>query len=339
MGGILRTVAALALTAGVAACSGSPDPPSAAPVTTGTDTAKTDTTRTGTGTRGTDSACDPLPDLPHGRIVYTQTREDGTEAVYLMKPDGTDRRCLIDTAGPDSFPAWSPDGRWLAFIGGATEGDEDIYVVRADGTLLQQLTDTDAVEEQPEWSPDGTRIGYTSSNEEDSPSTIHVMARDGSDDTVVITDSGDVGHPELQDWSPDSKSLLFGNYHGRAGLWGLWTVRVEGTHRRFLRGGPGDYGSGAVYSPDGRWLVFQADLNGGCIYKSDASVTHVVRLTQGCAEGFILTWSPDGRWIAWAGGPHGPADAQVMRSDGTQVHTIADGSDVASMDWQPSTFR
>ena len=199
-----------------------------------------------------------------------------------MRPDGTDRRCLVDTAGPDSLPAWSPDGRWVAFIGGTSEGEEDVYVVRADGTRLRQLTDTDVEEWQPVWSPDGTRIGYTSWDDEDSPSTIHVMSRDGSTDTAVITDSSHVGHPELHDWSQDSQNLLFGAYARKTGL---WTMRVDGTHRHFLRGGPGDYGSGAVYSPDGRSVVFQADLDGGCIYKSDALLHHVVRLTQGCIEG------------------------------------------------------
>ena len=110
---------------------------------------------------------------------------------------------------------------------------------------------------------------------------------------------------------------------------------MDGTHRRFLRGGPGDYGSVAAYSPNGRSLVFQADLDGGCIYKSDAAVRHVVRLTQGCAEGLALSWSPDGKWIVWSGGS--PTDAHVMAVDGSQVHTIADHSDVASVDWQPAT--
>ena len=50
-----------------------------------------------------------------------------------------------------------------------------------------------------------------------------------------------------------------------------------------------------------------------------------------------MSWSPDGRWIVWAGsGHHGPADAHMMRGDGTQDHTIADDSDVGSVDWQPT---
>src|SRR4051812_49331651 len=106
---ILSTTTALILTAGLTACSGSERPTAEVPAA---EAAAAD---------AADTSCDPLPDLPEGRIAYTQTREDGTEAVFLMKPDGTDRRCLVDTAGPDSSPAWSPDGRWLAFIGGTAE--------------------------------------------------------------------------------------------------------------------------------------------------------------------------------------------------------------------------
>jgi len=85
--------------------------------------------------------CAPAPDMPQSRIAYTQIRDDGSTAIFLMKADGTDKQCLVDTAGPDTSPAWSPDGRWVAFQGGTAE-QEDIFVVRADGTRLRQLTET-----------------------------------------------------------------------------------------------------------------------------------------------------------------------------------------------------
>jgi Tol biopolymer transport system component len=321
----VSTMTALVLAAGVGACSRSESPT--------TDASAPTVTSAAPSTPGSDMECEPLPALPTGRIAYTQTREDGTAALFLMKPDGTDRRCLVDTAGADSSPGWSPDGRWLAFIGGTVEGEDDVFVIRADGTRLRRVTRTEASESRPIWSPDGTRMAYTAEAGVDGASSIHVVARDGSSDRVVIRASGGVGHPELADWAPHAETLLFGAYERRTGL---WTARTDGTHRRFLHGGPGDFGSGAVYSPDGRSLVFQADVDGGCIYRSDAAVRHVIRLTRGCQEGFDLSWSPDGRWIVWAGGAHGPADAHVMRSDGTHAHTIADGADVGSVDWQPA---
>lgn len=307
--------------------------PTAEPAET-TSPATPEASQTSDTSRAVDNEpCEPLTDMPRGRIAFTHTRADGSSAVYLMKPDGTDRRCLVDTAGPDSFPAWSPDGRWLVFIGGSA-AQTDIYTIRADGTHLRQLTNTKAyVEEGPVWSPDGKRIAYSSSKGDLPPFAVRVMAADGAGDKAVISSGPKLEYVDLKTWTPTGDGLLVGADAG-TGI-SIWSLDLDSGSRQLLHSGYGDFGAGAVYSPDGKALVFQADLNGGCIYRSDATFKHLVRLTQGCIEGFDLTWSPDGNWIAWAGGAHGPADAEVMASDGTQRHTIVDSGDVAFVDWQP----
>ena len=279
-------------------------------------------------------ACEVLPDMPQGRIVYTQVRDDGSTAVYLMKPDGTDRRCLVDTAGPDTSPAWSPDGRWVAFQGGTAE-QQDLFVVRADGTGLRQLTDTPDWEQRPVWSPDGQRIAYGRSRIQDEPPwSLRVMAVDGSDDSAILPSGRGIVWAEMRDWSPDGRTLLIATDNGG----GLDLVRMDpdGTHLRRLRSEPGDFGSGAVYSPDGSMLAFQADLGGGCLYVSDPEAQRLIRLTKGCSTGVTLTWSPDGRQILWAGSDGG-GDLESMRPDGSRRHTIVDSGDVAQPDWQPAT--
>lgn len=332
-------IAALVLSAGCTAAgesAGTRPTESTDPATADTSTATSADTGTSTPTDPSSShpPCQPLSDLPRGRIAYTQTREDGSTALYLMKPDGTDRRCLVDTDGPDSWPAWSPDGRWLAFVGGA-DGVDQLFLVRADGTGLRQVTDSSANKESLAWSPDGLRIGYTASDSPDSgPFSIHLVGVDGSRDTTIASSrSGDAGFVGMGDWSPDGATILYVADRG-AGI-ELWTMTPEGQQKAPLRGESGDFGGGAVYSPDGASLVFQADRHGGCIYRSNARARQLVRLTQGCASGFELSWSPDGRWIVWAGGDHGPADAEVMAADGTQRHTIVDDSSVAYTAWQP----
>ena len=327
----LRVPVALAALVMIAGCSSSGESSGTVPTPSG---AASGDDGTGTGTAAGDP-CEPWPDLPRGRIAYTQTRQDDSTALYLMKPDGTDRRCLVDTDGPDDHPAWSPDGRQLAFVGGTGDVDQ-VFVIRADGTGLRQVTDSPSItKEDLDWSPDGLRIAYSTSASLDSgPFSIHVVDVDGShDETIAETRLPDVEYVELADWSPDGRTILYST-DGGAGT-GLWTMTPAGHDKAPLRDEPGDFGGGAVYSPDGSSLVFQADLDGGCIYRSDARARHLTRLTQGCSEGFVLDWSPNGEWIVWAGGPHGPADAEVMAADGSQRHTIVDDSSVAYTAWQP----
>jgi len=60
----------------------------------------------------------------------------------------------------DARPAWSPDGKWIAFSSGR-KGTADIWIIRPDGQDLEQLTNGGAAETSPTWSPDGEQIAYT----------------------------------------------------------------------------------------------------------------------------------------------------------------------------------
>jgi TolB protein len=326
IGGAVCAVALL-LTYG---CSGADEPRDAAPAATTTPATTTAAPASSEATAR--NSCDTLPDLPTGRIVFTRVADDGSAAIHLMKPDGTDIRCLVDTAGPDTSPAWSPDGRWVAFQGGTAE-QEDLFVVRADGTGLRRLTDTPEWEERPVWTPDGKRLAYGRSRVPDEPPwSLRVMSVDGSQDKAILTSDQGVVWAELRDWSPDGTTLLIQTDDG-GGL-DLGSIDPDGRHRRSLRAESGDFGSGAVYSPDGRSLVFQADRGGGCLFRSDPLARRIVRLTHGCSTGVALTWSPDGERVMWAAGDGGD-DVEVMRVDGSRRRTDVDTGDVATPDWQP----
>ena len=88
--------------------------------------------------------------------------------------------------------------------------------------------------------------------------------------------------------------------------------------------------------PDGIQIAFQADLDGGCIYRSDPRARGLTRLTTGCSQGGSLSWSPDGTRIVTAGGGHGPRDAVVMNADGGDKQAITTNQEAAYVDWQPS---
>jgi Tol biopolymer transport system component len=291
----------------------------------------------GSGSSALGNQCEQLDSMPSGAIVFSRYDDDGS-GIYLMDPDGSNIRCLVDTPGEDTYPMWSPDGAMIAFASDL-DGDSDLYVVDADGGGLVRVTNRAVNEYRPVWSPDGLQIAYSTSESEDGPFSVDVVDRDGSNHRTLVWTGHRFRYVELAAWSPDGGTLVIGADGGALDTEGsgydLFTLSPSGTDMSLLAGGPGDFGGGATFSPDGSRLVFQADLEGGCIYTMNADGTGLERITSGCAEGFELTWSPDGTRIAFAGGPHGPADAYVMNADGTNRVLIDDAGDAAFLDWQP----
>ncbi len=79
------------------------------------------------------------------------------DRLYVMDfPGGTPKR-LSDLEGNDAQPAWSPDGKWIAFVTWTMEGGH-LYKVASTGGAPVALTPANALWLQPVWSPDGSRI-------------------------------------------------------------------------------------------------------------------------------------------------------------------------------------
>lgn len=82
--------------------------------------------------------------------------------VMVSDIDGANERALAPSPAFDGWPAWSPDGRWIAFVsnraGQVNTGQ--VYVVRPDGTDLKQATSGEWSNTTPRWSPDSRQL-YT----------------------------------------------------------------------------------------------------------------------------------------------------------------------------------
>ena len=130
---------------------------------------------------------------PNGkRIAYTAYSGE-RPYLALMNADGSGRRRLgassvlqrlLNLGGAEEEPAWSPDGKKIAF---ASVEDGEIYAMNVDGSGRTRLTDIPSYDHwPPTWSPDGKRIAFTS--EDKKGSEIYVMNSDGSGLTQ-LTDS------------------------------------------------------------------------------------------------------------------------------------------------------
>jgi Tol biopolymer transport system component len=111
----------------------------------------------------------------------------GNREIYVMNADGSGSRRLTHNAAYDAEPAWSPDGRKIAFRS-ARNGNTEIYVMNADGSGKRNLTRHPARDGSPSWSPDGRRIAFVS--DRDGRLEAHVMNADGSGQrSLTVQDS------------------------------------------------------------------------------------------------------------------------------------------------------
>ena len=107
------------------------------------------------------------------------------------------------TPGDVQTPAWSPDGRKLAFVS-QRDGNAEIYVMNADGSAQENLTRQPANDSHPSWSRDGGKLVFVSRR--DGNSEIYVMNADGSGLRNVTRTPWDDLDPA---WSPDGRAIAF----------------------------------------------------------------------------------------------------------------------------------
>jgi Tol biopolymer transport system component len=145
-------------------------------------------------------------------------------------------------------------------------------------------------------------------------------------------------------WARDSRTIVFASDRGPpfSGRFGLYTIRVDGTHRRKLARSSVDL-ENAAWAPSGTWIAYdvspyeQAGIWGPRgIYVVRPNGRGRRRLTRGPDEGPL--WSPDGSRIAFLRSlsEYNPDHLYVMNAKGGDLHRVTPkGVSVNSFGWSP----
>ena len=288
---------------------------------------------------------DPAP-VRGDVIAYScKERDNIWYAICSMKTDGSEKRRLT-TRLATSEPAWSPDGRRIAFTRNEDVGEfssfteDDVFVMQADGDDPRQLTKEveGLMSGQPTWSPDGREIAFVRGESVATavPSRfgdLMVMSADGADVRRLVR--GPLNGPA---WSPDGREIVFTRGLNLAspsrGSMDLYVVAAEGgaPPRQLTRTPAGVFETAAAWSPDGSRIAFarwtnQTQFDGKetiHVVDRDGTGERLVLAHRHFAAGpSSLAWSPDGRTIAFETSPSRLCTAvALVRVDGGPVRRL-----------------
>jgi len=212
------------------------------------------------------------------KIAFSSAR-DGNLEIYVMDGDGSNQRRVTVNPARDESPAWSPDGKKIAFVSNRNNVNKDhmqIWVIDADGKNPIRLTDG-LVDWGPDWSPDGTKIVYDAL-----PAGITVIDADGKNKRVLKNQGG--AHPS---WSPDGKRIVY--TFGQ-----IYVMDADGRNSKKLTHDVG-FKRMPSWSHDGTRIAYLANHR---IWVMDSNGKNEKRLTNINSDDHP-TWSPDSESIAF----------------------------------------
>jgi Tol biopolymer transport system component len=262
-----------------------------------------------------------------GALVFVSTRE-GESGIYAINADGSGLRKLVENARD---PAWSPDGRVLAFLRDVPD-DED-YSTRLEVREVGGGGQSRPVGSHPyccsafSWSPDGKQIAYEAFGR----GGIYVTNVDGSGERLVTLETA--FNPA---WSPDGSKIAFIE---RRDDDSLSVVNADGTNDRQLAADV-SFSVRPVWSPDSSKILFGREIcdENRCdetLSLVDSDGSHERSVTPvSTDDDYPAQWSPDGRLLAFVGlDENFHTNTFVVRPEGDGLKLVDKGG--AGTSWSP----
>jgi Tol biopolymer transport system component len=285
----------------------------------------------------------PVPPAPSTHPIIFSSYRDSTYGtggrfnleVLAATVDGSDIRNLSRDPASDVDPAWSPDGKFVAFASNRN-GNFDIFVMRDDGSEVRQLTNDTLDERYPRWSPDGMKLVFESPRDGLLPAPgyarytdLFVLDVDGSH--IYNLTATPSKYERWAAWSPDGRTIAYRQTDD--GVSQIFLVNADGSSPHPLRARDTDFVDDApAWSPDGSRIAFSAFNLKHPAYTETYAILSVnvdgsdLRLLTGLGyeSSRFPSWSPDGTRIVfnrdavdewW--GRFSTQNVWIMNSDGS----------------------
>jgi Tol biopolymer transport system component len=275
------------------------------------------------------------------KIVFVHERGEISD-IFSVCPDGSHLTKLTDSTSLNTAPAWSPDGKRIAFSS-TRNGNNQIFVMNADGSNAMQLT-SDYENDYPVWLPDGEQIAFRTSD-----TRGLWWWRINNIKTREVTVFSEPTYDfffQTPAWSPDGQRIAYMSLveqkQRNDGSSQIHVKSIDGSNDIALTN---DIWANInpIWSPDGKKIAFLSERDGTynrlALYVISADGQDIRKLTE--PNYFYrnkYTWSPDGTQIAIDSGDVSIGKIYIIDLDSGQkreLFTVSDGVRAYSPSWQP----
>ena len=260
------------------------------------------------------------------RIAYVVKRGNRFE-LQIADADGAGEETALASFEPIISPAWSPDGRRLAYV--SFENKKPVVYVHslADGKR-QVAANFKGSNSAPAWSPDGTRLAVSLSR--DGGSQIFLVNADGSNARRLAQSAGIDTEPVF---SPDGQTLYFTS--DRGGSPQIYRMPAGGGEAQRVTF-EGTYNVSPRISPNGRVLAYIARNAGKFQVATLDLANRQTQILTDSDKDESPSFAPNGRMILLATVNGGRGVLSAVSADGRIKQRLSvSAGDVREPAWGP----